>query len=675
MPSIPLTNNFIPAFNFQEVLVDKDTGTPLAKGIVTFYQDAQRTVLKDIFQLTGIPGNYTVTQLPNPITLSSVGTFEDNSGNDIVPYFYPYDIAGQPEFYYVTVYSSADGVIPDVLQFTREHVPYIENQGGNTVSDLLKNYIPDGQFLIHNDGNNTTNDPLYIQGQIYDPITDIAQNGWTFERNSGSTSIDTVNFIRIPITNVPVGNPRYTCNVTCITPGGSDTYKYLAVSFGDVNKFANDNTYTFAFSAIAPTAQGIVTIKCRKNYGTGGSPEEIIDLSTALITTSEQMFNFSFSLGSNIGKNLGTNDDDFCSFIISFLPNQAFSFQFTDFILATGKLTFNNFPVTTDSEFSYETLGGSIEIPAYDSSDLYLPLILTKSGIIFDDRNIGNLILKTSETLEIGQLWADGSQYDSYSYSIDGIPYSRLANKWSLSYTGASYYKYGNGVYFLTGIFAGTGTNAFNFIGNTNGFISHAVDVNTGFTFTTVQEGDSTHRYNVLITCLIPSSLTPGTYFFFYDRAGNKYYAWITIDGIGSDPKPTGCKAGIEIILLSSFTADDVAYWTSYYINKKYFAVPDYRGFFPRMWNMGRNDPTIDPDYTLRLAETSGASVQSGDHIGTIEYSEFEAHTHEIQAQECNFTSGTAAFVLSNVTVTPTESTGGNETRSTNMYVGAAVWY
>lgn len=668
MPSIPLTNNFIPAFNFQEVIVDKDTGLPLDKGIVTFYQDAQRTVLKNIFELTGIPGNYTVTQLPNPITLSSVGTFQDNSGNDIVPYFYPYDLTGQPEFYFVTVYSSADGITPDVLQFTREHVPYIDNQGGTDIAGTIKNYIPDGQFLIHNDGINTNASPTYVPGTITGPITNIAQNGWTFERDVGSTSVDTVNFIRIPITNIPVGNPRYACEVTCVTPGGADTYKYLAVSFGDVNKFANDNTYTFAFSAKATSSQGLVIIKARKNYGVGGSPEEIIDIGTALITTSDQMFNFSFSLGSNIGKNLGTANTDFCSFMISFLPNQAFSFQFTDFILSNGNITFNTFPVTTNSEFSYQTLGGSIEIPAYDSSDLYLPLILTKSGIIFDDRNISNLIMKTTETLEIGQLWADGSQYDSEGYSSDSIPYSRLGNK----YWDGFYHRYGTGFTFLDCNF--TGSSHFTMTGNGYGFVQHAVDVNTGFNFTLLQEGDGSHNYVMQIGALSPASITAGTYFFFYDLAGNKYYAWIEKDGLGSNPIPPGCRSGIKIQILSSYTSDDVAFASARAINQKYFAVPDYRGFFPRFWDKGAG---VDPDAATRYGNLSGASLYyPGDFIGTRQDSQNKAHFHSYNTKSGTLPqSGSDTECWVGDAGANTTSSGGSEARSINMYVGAAIWY
>lgn len=678
MPAIPLTDKFIPAFNFQEVLVDKTTGFPLAKGIVTFYQDAQRTVLKDIFQLTGSPGNYTVTQLPNPITLSTVGTFQDNSGNDIVPYFYPYDILGQPEFYYVTVYSSLDGITPAVLQFTRENVPFLEDQSGNAIALTAKNYIPDGQFLIHNNVLNITNDSTFIPGKISAAVTTLAPNGWTFERDVGSTSIDTVNFIRIPITNIPVGNPRYAVNVTCVTPGGSDTFKYLSVSFADVNKFANDNTYTFAFSAKAIGSPGIVSIKVRKNYGSGGSAEEIIDIGLTQITTSEQMYNFSFSLGSNVGKNLGTTNTDFVSFMISFLPNQAFEFQFTDFILANGNVTFNSFPVTTNSEFAYETLGGSLAVPNYNAADLYLPIILTPSGLIYDHSQISNLVLKTIETLEIGELWADGASYLAEGFSSDGIPYSRLADKWFFfNGSDADLYRYGSGLNFVTMYTISPGVARLS--ENSVGAVTVASDgaIPTGFSFTTIQAGDPTHQYVVEIGYVAASAITPGAYWIFYGIDAKKYYVWYQKDGVGADPHVSGAEAGILIPITATDTAEIVSDNTQYWVNHKYFATPDYRGYFPRFWSAGAGT-TVDPDSATRAGATTGKFVLPGNYIGTFQVGQNLSHVHTYNIPDIasdTHGAGTSMNIKNTLSSHNTGSEGGSEARSTNMYVGAAIKY
>lgn len=115
--------HFIPAFSIEDVLLDKDTGAPLSGGLVYFEQDNNRGVLKPIYQITGTSPDYSYTQLPNPMELSSIGTFEDALSNPVIPYFYPFDALGNPEYYYVRVTSSAGEP-----QFVREAVPYIPQE-------------------------------------------------------------------------------------------------------------------------------------------------------------------------------------------------------------------------------------------------------------------------------------------------------------------------------------------------------------------------------------------------------------------------------------------------------------------------------------------------------------------------------------------------------------------
>jgi hypothetical protein len=139
--TIPLDPMFIPAFSIEDVLLDKDTGAPLSGGLVYFEQDNQRGVLKAVYQITGTSPNYSFIQLPNPMTLSSIGTFEDSMQNPIIPYFYPYDASGDVELYYVRVTSSED-----VEQFTREAVPYIGSGGDASVITAFENEISNPQF-------------------------------------------------------------------------------------------------------------------------------------------------------------------------------------------------------------------------------------------------------------------------------------------------------------------------------------------------------------------------------------------------------------------------------------------------------------------------------------------------------------------------------------------------
>jgi hypothetical protein len=140
--AMAIDQHYIPAFSIEDVLLDKDTGAPLSGGIVTFERDSQRGTFKSVYQITGTSPNYTFIALPNPMTLSSIGTFEDAMGNPVVPYFLPYDANFMPDYYFVKVESS--GLVP---QFTREAVPFIPDAGGTDgATGSLENEVSNPQF-------------------------------------------------------------------------------------------------------------------------------------------------------------------------------------------------------------------------------------------------------------------------------------------------------------------------------------------------------------------------------------------------------------------------------------------------------------------------------------------------------------------------------------------------
>lgn len=118
-------------FPIQEGILNKDDGTPLSAGLVYFYHDdlALRTVLKDIYQQVQLSDNtYDYVAINNPITLTSIGTFADDNGNDIIPFLWPYQgtpssSTGAVEKYFIQVYASAAPVGDGSLQFTRDNWP------------------------------------------------------------------------------------------------------------------------------------------------------------------------------------------------------------------------------------------------------------------------------------------------------------------------------------------------------------------------------------------------------------------------------------------------------------------------------------------------------------------------------------------------------------------------
>lgn len=143
---------FITSVELQSALLDKTSALQLAGGQVYFYQDINRNNLKNVYQLTGSPGNYSYTPLPNPLTLSNAGTFMDNTGNDIAVYYYPWDNNTPPksDLYYVAVYAAGSAPPPvGTPQLTREAWPSIAAASGAlTGGDISPvNMIANSQFV------------------------------------------------------------------------------------------------------------------------------------------------------------------------------------------------------------------------------------------------------------------------------------------------------------------------------------------------------------------------------------------------------------------------------------------------------------------------------------------------------------------------------------------------
>lgn len=152
MPS--LDPRFVTLPPLQEQLWDKDLNIPLAAGIVTFYEDENRTVRKDVYQLSHLPGpTYTYVNMGSQLILSSIGTFVDNSGNNFIPYLFPFEGTpdssdGTVQLYYITVYSAAPPIGLGIEQFTVPSWPNIS--GGGSIADTFTdtaNQLSNPQFV------------------------------------------------------------------------------------------------------------------------------------------------------------------------------------------------------------------------------------------------------------------------------------------------------------------------------------------------------------------------------------------------------------------------------------------------------------------------------------------------------------------------------------------------
>lgn len=572
-----LDPRYVIAPSLEQYYVDKDTGLPLANGVVTFYKDQARTELKPIYTISGSPPNYTYVQLPNPVTLSAVGTFQDGGGNNVIPYYFPYDDAGNVELYYITVYSEGA-----VLQFTREGWPnFTTSGGGGEASDSIVNYVPNGQFLLHN---NIPATSTTLSGQITQPITFIAQGGWSFERPMGSTATDFVLFPRYnaPITD-PTGEPRYALRVSTTVTGSGDLFKDIRLKFKDVNKFS-DSTQTFSFTAQTNTSTDLtLTIVLIKNFGTGGSPTTETIINNIMIGNSPSIINQVINFGNNIGETIGALDDDYLQIAIRLPLSFIFDATFTDFILTPGIVDITEFPQTTNAQFIYRT-SGYMPPPNDDGYDIGLPRVKTLEGEKYDDSQIGQCVLQIKQNPSFGELRCDGTSYLYTAYSADGIPYKRLGD---VLLGSGTYPEFGTGVNFVSArvitsnlltlttnttgaaTVSSPGTSGFTIttrvIGNNYNVVSYNFGNGTLYTrqnvagfitglniataapylnLSTVRNGQATYQIFAL-GMTSASNAIAGKYFAFSNTVTN-YYVWFTVAGAGVDPAPPGLT-GIKI--------------------------------------------------------------------------------------------------------------------------------
>jgi hypothetical protein len=606
--------SYVLATSLEEYFVDKSTGQPLSGGKIYYYSDNNRTILKNVFTISGNPPNYTYAALPNPITLSSAGTIQDAGGNNVLVYYFPQDLSGNPENYYIQIYNSAG-----TLQFTREAFPNAGvSSGSMTGSNNLINYVPNGQFLSHNDNH------VEVLG-----VKTIAQGGWTYERTVSSTDIDLVSFKKFnTFTSNPTSSPRYSVRIQCTSPGNA-TFKSLRLKFPDVFKFASDTqNYTLQFTAVDNTGAGTLNTSTTiiQNFGTGGSPTLTTNVSTQTFPSTYKAFssNFIFPITAST---VGPLNDDFVQISINFPAGIPFDVILSDFVLTPGIAQIPTFPQQTNADMFSRGVAGYMPTPNPDGSDLYLPLVLTQSGTQFDRSVIGeivsNYLLGSNNTFSL--LLCDGSQYIRSNYSTIGIPYSRLSEYLILNSPVSGIPMFGTGLNYSTAYQCGSsdqlrivsnnlsgGALASPTAGTTNfvpfsvytgspyiGYSSYSIgggqmlaywnlsnaalppdNVNipfpnphadltyanprtSGFSIQEqsyapgTQNGILANQQYAFVITAIPAATLAGKFFTFSGN-GLRFYMWFTVDGAGSNPL-FSTYTGIQVNLKSTDTALQVA--------------------------------------------------------------------------------------------------------------------
>ena len=612
---------FIACADLQQYFVDKDTGFPLDAGEVTFYSDVNRTIKKPVYQITGSPPSYTYSVLPNPMTLSSVGTFEYN-GADIIPYYFPYE--GTPddsnntvELYYVTVTSKQPFLVP---QFTREAWPPNVNNGGDPISDAgYRNLIPNGQFWSHTDIVGTSQPPVISLAGVDTQY--IAQGGWTFSRTTGGASTFNNSFELINGAIPSLDDyPRYAFSYRCTSFDPSDQVRDIGIEWQGVNKFTTGSppgsqSYTNFFAARSLDANTYTfDVRVIRYYGSGGSPSATTDTSVGSVIIAPTYAYITVLIPNfpDEGGTLGTNNDDFVRIALR-APESSAAVQFTDFVLTPGNVAITAFPLQTNADMMSRSIAGWVTQPNPDGSDLYLQPILTQKGMVWQHSEVGQI----KSTIDIknftgslcnddSYIICDGSAYPYDGYSPLGVPYYRLGDKLWDDVNDMP--RTGTGVDYAMGFITSTHTNFIRLVTNKAGLQTVTADGTnpTGFTFSTLYTGNVAYQQNAFVTQLgnqifsydvtkgsttaanagtsgftisydeingITQQSNPGTHNFFYvtvnalpgvgtyftfsNTTPANFYVWFTIDGLGSDPAPGG--TGILVPLLSTYNLGTAA--------------------------------------------------------------------------------------------------------------------
>jgi len=169
------------------------------------------------------------------------------------------------------------------------------------------------------------------------------------------------------------------------------------------------------------------------------------------------------------------------------------------------------------------------------------------------------------------------------------------------------------------------------------------------------------------VTTTAASSLSGGEYFE-ANNVATPFYVWYDLDDGSTDPKPIG-KTGIEVDISTGDTDAQVAQKTSKAISSYYYVIPDYRGYFFRVWANGSSN---DPEALLRLNRGDGIG---GDTPGTIQRDQFRSHSHKYGGYIYERGDGSSPSPLANGSNNTTQLTGGSETRPLNAYLAYFIKY
>ncbi|MDD5211393.1 MAG: hypothetical protein PHV62_03195 [Sulfuricurvum sp.] len=326
------TNLLVSAAMLQDYLVDKDTGMPLAGGIISLYKDNARSFYKNWYYQTGTPGAYEWVALDNPLALSSVGTIQDPNGNDVIPFFYPYeeDNSNITEPYYITVYSVDENGDPDILQFTRENFPFVPSNNSPTVTNpTWRNYILNNIYWR----NIGSLDCMNVTDQVIAPSQ---HEGYTngdirFRKNVTGADDD---LIFSPMTTALTNDitPEFYIGMQCTGVQVGETLKCIQYPISLHVKTLNSVSGVIKFHGqnVAGNVNNYVDLYFYQFLGTGAisQPDPVL-IQRVTLNNDFEVYPVPFITPSTEGLTLGSGGDDALFLLVQFPLSATFNINHT----------------------------------------------------------------------------------------------------------------------------------------------------------------------------------------------------------------------------------------------------------------------------------------------------------------------------------------------------------
>lgn len=332
-------NLLISAPILQDYLVDKDTGFPLAAGVVTFFRDKQRQILKNwYYQCTNF-APYQFCAGPNPATLTGVGTFADANGNDVIPFFYPFseDDKDQSDPYFVRVENSNAE-----LQFTRANFPFVPSTPPPSTSvPTLENYLINNEFWRNFGSMNlaTPDNTTLIAAKTYyyQTLAPGAHDGFSIPDivmiKDATGATETLTFKTFHSTGERLTfdiTPEYFLEWNC-SAFGSDTLKGVLFPLQlHIEALENETaTVTFHAKSVSGSANNFIELQILQFTGTGSSASSFIFKQSFTLNTSWNKYtSIPFNLPDADNLVLGKGGDDALYVLFSFPTSQDFVIDF-----------------------------------------------------------------------------------------------------------------------------------------------------------------------------------------------------------------------------------------------------------------------------------------------------------------------------------------------------------